>query len=95
MARSRVRGTNGSPRKKNKNRDQLRASVTYSRDPQRPGIYTETKINDGDPTTYGPKGDYGPGPARPNLIRRETRRSVTAKEARRKLGKAQQRRFGR
>ena len=32
MARSRVRGTNGKPRKKNKNRDSLRASMHINTD---------------------------------------------------------------
>ena len=32
MARSRVRGTNGQPRKKNKNRDSLRASIRHTSD---------------------------------------------------------------
>ena len=94
MARSKVKGTNGKPLKKGTNRDKLRASVTYGKgknDP--PGIQTETKINDGDPHVYkaGSRGPHGPGPGRPNLIRRTTTRKVTDREVQRKLGKAQQR----
>lgn len=83
-----ARYTKKSKPKKKSNRDSLRASVTYSVDHSRPGIYTETKINDGDPSTYLHEIRRGPGPARPNLFRRETRRSVTAAEVGKKLDEA-------
>lgn len=79
-------------KKKSSNRDQLRASVTYSPDSKTPGIYTKTSINDGDKSTYGPGTNstyrYGPGPGRPNLIRRTTQKKVTAREAHAALNKA-------
>lgn len=79
-------------KKKKSNRDQLRASVTYSPTKDK-GIYRETRINDGDPSTYAPSsGNHsfraGPGPARPNLIRRTTTRKVTQTEAQRKIREA-------
>ena len=91
MARSKIKGTNGKPRKKGTNRSKLMASVTYSDSDVR-GVMTRTKVNDGDASTYhaSHSGTYraGPGPARPNLIRRSTQDKVTEVEGQSEVSKA-------
>ena len=62
MARSRVRGTNGQPRKKNKNRDSLRASIQYTTSIGESGHTAGSvkRSNDGDPSVYYDRRRYTP-----------------------------------
>ena len=99
MARSKIKGTNGKPRKKSSNRSKLKASVTLSAPTQGQtrGIWTKTKINDGDKSTYyaprsGNPVNVGPGPGRPNLLRKSTQEKITQAEALRKIEAAQKKR---
>ena len=102
MARSKIKGTDGNPLKKGTNRSKLMASVTYTPTKDK-GVWNKTQVNDGDKSTYAPGMSthravghqhedgvrrQGPGPGRPNLIRKSTTEKVTHKAANEAIMKA-------
>ena len=76
--------------KKQKNKDKLKASVHYDRvynNDRKTAIYKETKLNDGDKSSYYDGHHAGPGPGRPNLIRNKTTKHMSDKKAWENLNK--------